>query len=76
MRSLRSPGHVFSASFQPHVSGKLCNECKSGTFYLSEKNQDGCLKCFCMGVTRECSSSYWNREQVRESRVCGVTHPS
>ncbi|XP_073426230.1 basement membrane-specific heparan sulfate proteoglycan core protein isoform X4 [Dendrobates tinctorius] len=52
---------------KPHVSGKLCNECKSGTFYLSDKNPDGCLKCFCMGVTRDCSSSYWNRDQVRST---------
>ncbi|KAM9297026.1 LOW QUALITY PROTEIN: basement membrane-specific heparan sulfate proteoglycan core protein [Gastrophryne carolinensis] len=49
---------------KPHVSGNLCNECKSGTFHLSERNPDGCLKCFCMGVTRLCSSSYWNRDQV------------
>ncbi|XP_044138378.1 basement membrane-specific heparan sulfate proteoglycan core protein isoform X4 [Bufo gargarizans] len=52
---------------KPHVSGRLCNECKSGTFYLNEKNPNGCLKCFCMGVTRECSSSYWNRDQVRST---------
>ncbi|XP_075696695.1 basement membrane-specific heparan sulfate proteoglycan core protein [Rhinoderma darwinii] len=52
---------------KPHVSGTLCNECKSGTFYLSGKNPDGCLKCFCMGVTRACSSSYWNRDQVRST---------
>ncbi|XP_041425838.1 basement membrane-specific heparan sulfate proteoglycan core protein isoform X9 [Xenopus laevis] len=47
-----------------HVEGNFCSECKSGTFYLSEKNPDGCLKCFCMGVTRQCSSSFWNRDQV------------
>ncbi|XP_073512146.1 basement membrane-specific heparan sulfate proteoglycan core protein isoform X5 [Phyllobates terribilis] len=52
---------------KPHVSGNLCNECKSGTFYLSDKNPDGCLKCFCMGVTRDCASSYWNRDQVRST---------
>ncbi|XP_069802948.1 basement membrane-specific heparan sulfate proteoglycan core protein isoform X4 [Dendropsophus ebraccatus] len=52
---------------KPHVSGNLCNECKTGTFYLSDKNPEGCLKCFCMGVTRECSSSYWNRDQVRST---------
>ncbi|XP_063292891.1 basement membrane-specific heparan sulfate proteoglycan core protein isoform X6 [Pelobates fuscus] len=50
-----------------HVSGERCNECKSGTFYLSEENADGCLKCFCMGITRQCSSSYWNRDQVRST---------
>ncbi|KAM4652668.1 basement membrane-specific heparan sulfate proteoglycan core protein [Discoglossus pictus] len=50
-----------------HVEGKLCNQCKFGTFYLSDKNSDGCLKCFCMGITRQCSSSFWNRDQVRST---------
>ncbi|XP_053308483.1 basement membrane-specific heparan sulfate proteoglycan core protein [Spea bombifrons] len=50
-----------------HVSGGRCNECKGGTFYLSERNADGCLKCFCMGITRQCSSSFWNRDQVRST---------
>ncbi|KAM4703219.1 basement membrane-specific heparan sulfate proteoglycan core protein [Rhinophrynus dorsalis] len=48
-----------------HVAGNLCNQCKSGTFFLSDKNPDGCLKCFCMGITRQCASSFWNRDQVR-----------
>ncbi|KAM8927903.1 basement membrane-specific heparan sulfate proteoglycan core protein [Pelodytes ibericus] len=50
-----------------HVTGEQCNACKVGTFLLSEKNADGCLKCFCMGVTRQCSSSFWNRDQVRST---------
>uniref|UniRef100_A0A452GNZ3 Basement membrane-specific heparan sulfate proteoglycan core protein n=1 Tax=Gopherus agassizii TaxID=38772 RepID=A0A452GNZ3_9SAUR len=49
----------------PNVAGRLCNECTSGAFHLSEQNPDGCLKCFCMGVSQQCASSYWNREQVR-----------
>uniref|UniRef100_A0A8C3FPF8 Basement membrane-specific heparan sulfate proteoglycan core protein n=1 Tax=Chrysemys picta bellii TaxID=8478 RepID=A0A8C3FPF8_CHRPI len=48
----------------PNVAGRLCNECTSGAFYLSDQNPDGCLKCFCMGVSRQCASSSWNREQV------------
>uniref|UniRef100_A0A674KCR5 Heparan sulfate proteoglycan 2 n=1 Tax=Terrapene triunguis TaxID=2587831 RepID=A0A674KCR5_9SAUR len=49
---------------KPNVAGRLCNECTSGAFYLSDQNPDGCLKCFCMGVSRQCTSSSWNREQV------------
>uniref|UniRef100_A0A8C8S4U5 Basement membrane-specific heparan sulfate proteoglycan core protein n=1 Tax=Pelusios castaneus TaxID=367368 RepID=A0A8C8S4U5_9SAUR len=51
---------------QPNVVGRLCNECTPGTFHLSDENPDGCLKCFCMGVSRQCASSSWNREQVLE----------
>ncbi|KAG6921955.1 heparan sulfate proteoglycan 2 [Chelydra serpentina] len=50
---------------KPNVVGRLCNECTSGAFYLSDQNPDGCLKCFCMGVSRQCASSSWNREQVQ-----------
>ncbi|XP_060115564.1 basement membrane-specific heparan sulfate proteoglycan core protein [Heteronotia binoei] len=53
---------------KPNVMGRLCNECTSGTFHLSHKNPEGCLKCFCMGVSRQCASSSWHRDQVR------VTH--
>ncbi|XP_023578281.1 basement membrane-specific heparan sulfate proteoglycan core protein isoform X8 [Octodon degus] len=47
-----------------NVVGRLCNECAEGTFHLSTRNPDGCLKCFCMGVSRECTSSSWSRAQV------------
>ncbi|XP_039364874.1 basement membrane-specific heparan sulfate proteoglycan core protein isoform X5 [Mauremys reevesii] len=50
---------------KPNVAGRLCNECTSGAFHLSEQNPDGCLKCFCMGVSQQCASSSWNREQVQ-----------
>uniref|UniRef100_A0A8C4LFX9 Basement membrane-specific heparan sulfate proteoglycan core protein n=1 Tax=Equus asinus TaxID=9793 RepID=A0A8C4LFX9_EQUAS len=47
-----------------NVVGRLCNECVAGSFHLSAHNPDGCLKCFCMGVSRQCTSSTWNRAQV------------
>ncbi|XP_030109089.1 basement membrane-specific heparan sulfate proteoglycan core protein isoform X1 [Mus musculus] len=47
-----------------NVVGRLCNECSDGSFHLSKQNPDGCLKCFCMGVSRQCSSSSWSRAQV------------
>uniref|UniRef100_A0A669CHP6 Heparan sulfate proteoglycan 2 n=1 Tax=Oreochromis niloticus TaxID=8128 RepID=A0A669CHP6_ORENI len=52
-------------ALQNNVAGALCDECKPGFFHLSGSNAEGCLQCFCMGVTKQCSSSTWNREQVR-----------
>ncbi|XP_031463805.1 basement membrane-specific heparan sulfate proteoglycan core protein isoform X5 [Phasianus colchicus] len=50
---------------KPNVTGRQCDECAVGTFHLSDANPDGCLKCFCMGVSRQCASSSWSRDQVR-----------
>ncbi|XP_042333788.1 LOW QUALITY PROTEIN: basement membrane-specific heparan sulfate proteoglycan core protein [Sceloporus undulatus] len=50
---------------KPNVMGRLCDECATGSFHLSHRNPDGCLRCFCMGVSRQCASSSWNRDQVR-----------
>ncbi|XP_073326188.1 basement membrane-specific heparan sulfate proteoglycan core protein [Pagrus major] len=60
---------VISSSSRPcscknNVAGALCDECKAGFFHLSEANPEGCLRCFCMGVTKQCASSTWNRDQV------------
>uniref|UniRef100_A0A7N8XAL3 Heparan sulfate proteoglycan 2 n=1 Tax=Mastacembelus armatus TaxID=205130 RepID=A0A7N8XAL3_9TELE len=56
---------VFMCVLQNNVAGTLCDECKPGFFHLSEANPEGCLRCFCMGVTKQCASSTWNRDQVR-----------
>ncbi|KAJ8369772.1 hypothetical protein SKAU_G00098000 [Synaphobranchus kaupii] len=50
---------------KPNVVGALCDECKIGSYHLTEANPDGCLQCFCMGVTKQCASSSWSRDQVR-----------
>lgn len=47
-----------------NVEGPSCSNCKSGTFHLSPENKDGCLSCFCMGVTQQCSSSTYYRDLV------------
>ncbi|EPQ04909.1 Basement membrane-specific heparan sulfate proteoglycan core protein [Myotis brandtii] len=52
---------------QNNVVGRLCNECITGSFHLSGRNPEGCLKCFCMGVSRQCTSSSWSRAQVHGS---------
>ncbi|KAJ7306581.1 hypothetical protein JRQ81_009947, partial [Phrynocephalus forsythii] len=50
---------------KPNVMGRFCDECATGTFHLSDQNPEGCLRCFCMGVSRQCASSTWSRDQVR-----------
>uniref|UniRef100_A0A7N6A6L9 Heparan sulfate proteoglycan 2 n=1 Tax=Anabas testudineus TaxID=64144 RepID=A0A7N6A6L9_ANATE len=49
---------------QMNVEGPSCSSCKPGTFHLSQENKDGCLSCFCMGVTQQCSSSTYYRDLV------------
>ncbi|KAF3861175.1 hypothetical protein F7725_001430 [Dissostichus mawsoni] len=49
-------------SCKNNVAGTLCDECKAGFFHLSDR-AEGCLRCFCMGVTKSCSSSTWSRDQ-------------
>uniref|UniRef100_A0A3B4FBW2 Laminin subunit alpha 1 n=1 Tax=Pundamilia nyererei TaxID=303518 RepID=A0A3B4FBW2_9CICH len=39
---------------KPGVSGRRCEECVSGWFGLSAENLDGCLQCFCSGLSQDC----------------------
>ncbi len=50
--------------FQENVDGLTCDHCKSGTFYMAEKNKYGCLECVCMGISDKCTSSDWRLETV------------
>nr|CAD7589934.1 unnamed protein product [Timema genevievae] len=67
--------HAGSLSVQPnpasgecdckdYSTGSTCNQCKANTFFLNSNNQFGCISCFCMGITNQCQSSNWYREQV------------
>ncbi|KAK4879912.1 hypothetical protein RN001_008058 [Aquatica leii] len=44
--------------------GPTCNQCKPKTFHLSSANQFGCIACFCMGITQQCTSSNWYRDTI------------
>ncbi|KAK0394822.1 hypothetical protein QR680_000951 [Steinernema hermaphroditum] len=50
---------------KPLVTGPQCNQCAPGSFQLSEKSPQGCLKCFCFGVTNQCQSSRWYRTKEK-----------
>ncbi|XP_033097920.1 basement membrane-specific heparan sulfate proteoglycan core protein-like [Anneissia japonica] len=54
-----------------NVEGDKCNSCKPKTFFLGPKNPKGCISCFCMGVSTDCSSSTWSRDSlyIRFQRV-------
>ncbi|XP_076269984.1 wing blister isoform X2 [Rhynchophorus ferrugineus] len=43
---------------KPHVQGKYCDQCKPGYFSLNFDNPDGCLACFCSGVTTVCELAH------------------
>uniref|UniRef100_A0A3B3CG13 Heparan sulfate proteoglycan 2 n=1 Tax=Oryzias melastigma TaxID=30732 RepID=A0A3B3CG13_ORYME len=58
-------------SCKNNVAGASCDECKPGFFHLSEANPEGCLSCFCMGVTKTCASSTWSRDQQVRGGVNG-----
>ncbi|XP_063241894.1 basement membrane-specific heparan sulfate proteoglycan core protein isoform X7 [Bacillus rossius redtenbacheri] len=47
-----------------NVEGARCNRCRQGTFALSAENPEGCLECFCSGVTDICQASAYNRTQI------------
>eukprot|EP00058_Branchiostoma_floridae_P016834 XP_002602322.1 hypothetical protein BRAFLDRAFT_228086 [Branchiostoma floridae] len=46
-----------------NVQGPECDVCKPNTFHLSDTNSGGCIRCFCMGVGQQCTSTSWGRFQ-------------
>lgn len=49
------------------VVGQHCDQCAAGSFYLNSRN--GCINCFCMGVTNQCTSSNLYRDTVKAAFV-------
>ncbi|XP_050402328.1 laminin subunit alpha-3 [Patella vulgata] len=44
-------------SCKSNVAGLSCDKCSDTSFYLNGNNEQGCLDCICMGITKTCSSS-------------------
>ncbi|XP_066985998.1 basement membrane-specific heparan sulfate proteoglycan core protein [Macrobrachium rosenbergii] len=67
-----NPAGSYSSSADPatgscqckeFVTGPKCDTCIQNSFYLNENNRYGCIDCFCMGITEQCTSSNWYRQQ-------------
>ncbi|CAF4524399.1 unnamed protein product [Rotaria socialis] len=47
-----------------NVEGDRCDQCKRAHFYLNPTTPNGCLPCFCSGVSTDCTSSDWRRQSA------------
>nr|QBP17600.1 heparan sulfate proteoglycan [Recilia dorsalis] len=56
-----------------NVVGQSCSDCRPGTFDLSEANLDGCIECYCSGVSGDCQSSNLFREAI-PMQIVDKTH--
>lgn len=52
-----------------HSTGSRCDRCKKQSFFLSPKWSTGCVECFCMGVSQDCTSSTLYRDKIRATFV-------
>ncbi|CCG28431.1 Basement membrane proteoglycan [Caenorhabditis elegans] len=59
------PNNYGTCECKSQVTGPNCDQCKPGAFHLSEKSPEGCLKCFCFGVSNDCRSSGHYRTKDR-----------
>ncbi|XP_050085737.1 basement membrane-specific heparan sulfate proteoglycan core protein isoform X14 [Anopheles aquasalis] len=53
---------------KPDVEGQYCDRCSAQHFYLHDK---GCIQCFCMGVSNQCSSTTLTRDSIQASFADG-----
>ncbi|XP_037931811.1 basement membrane-specific heparan sulfate proteoglycan core protein [Teleopsis dalmanni] len=49
---------------KPNVVGQRCDQCRQGTYGLSENNRDGCEECYCSGKTTDCRSATLYRQLI------------
>jgi hypothetical protein len=48
-----------------NVEGDRCDQCKRNHYYLNPTTPNGCLSCFCSGVSSDCTSTDWRRQAVK-----------
>ncbi|CAL8073618.1 unnamed protein product [Orchesella dallaii] len=56
-----------------NVQGAICDQCKKGYFGLSSTRSEGCLACFCSGVSDFCSVAPFYRSTIRTDRTANCT---
>lgn len=49
---------------KPNVEGPRCDQCRPGTFVLSETNPDGCKECYCSHKSSSCTSANLYRQLI------------
>uniref|UniRef100_A0A915K5H3 Uncharacterized protein n=1 Tax=Romanomermis culicivorax TaxID=13658 RepID=A0A915K5H3_ROMCU len=57
-----------------NVEGEFCDTCKPGHFSLEESNPSGCMKCFCFGLSEDCSGVAWGKVQTRDLSGWSLTN--
>ncbi|XP_055844274.1 basement membrane-specific heparan sulfate proteoglycan core protein isoform X29 [Episyrphus balteatus] len=53
-----------SCECKSHTTGARCDECAASSFFLNSFTYSGCIECFCMGISKQCSSSSWYRSLI------------
>ncbi|ODN05050.1 Basement membrane-specific heparan sulfate proteoglycan core protein [Orchesella cincta] len=56
-----------------NVQGARCDQCKRGYFGLSSTRPEGCLACFCSGLSDYCSVAPYYRSTIRTDRTPNCT---
>lgn len=49
---------------QKHVEGSKCDSCKRSFFNLQSDDPQGCVPCFCFGVSADCKCADYYKEIV------------
>lgn len=55
------------------MAGERCDRCKEGFYALHEANAEGCLECFCYGITNKCSAANLGVEVLQHAEGWKVT---
>nr|XP_017095022.2 basement membrane-specific heparan sulfate proteoglycan core protein isoform X18 [Drosophila bipectinata] len=52
-----------------NVIGDRCDQCRPGTYGLSQLHAEGCKECYCSGLTSQCRSVELYRQQIPEDFI-------
>lgn len=65
-----NPGYDGKCQCKMYAVGTVCDRCPPNAFHLSARNPQGCIPCFCSGVTQQCTagSNYYRRQVIIDYR--------
>ena len=49
------------------MEGRTCDKCKRSFFNLQSEEPEGCVPCFCFGLTSDCKCANYYKDTVRMS---------